>query len=798
MNDLLQDVRIALRSFRRAPLIAFVAVFSLAIGVAANTTIFAAVDVFLFRPLPYAEAERLVQMWSLNRERGWRELSVSIPDFVDWRERSTTVTTAGYGLASFNLAGSGEQAERVTGARISANLLDVLGRRPVHGRNFRAEEERAGHAVALISDRLWQRRYAGSPDVLGSTIMLDGRPHTVIGVLGDFEMPSAQADVWTPLGIEGTEARDLRSMTVLGRLRGTATVEQASAEIERIAADLEAQYPTSNRAIGAHMATLHNAMVDTEFRIASTTVSVAAIFVLLIACANIANLQLARSMGRQRELTVRAALGAGRMRLVRQLLTESMMLALLGGAAGTLLSIWGIRWLVSIMPEWFPRVDEIGLDARTLGYGLAVTVFAGVAVGLAPALRAARSNLSGALRESGGRGATIGGKRARLRGALVAMEIGMAVVLLVCSVLLIKAYSRMSGGELGFDPDGIMTMRVVLPEATYPDSLQAITFHTALTERLRGLGAVEAVGATTLLPLRGGNGTFYMIASAPPADTSMKPIAQWRGVMPGYFETFGIATTRGRAFTDGDNLTGPPVAIINERFAQQNFPDRDPLGERIVLASGERTIVGVVSDTRDLGTDDEVPPMMYFPVLQRGYRALSYVVRARVDDEAIAAALRTELAAIDPTIAAFEIRSMPATIERDLAGHRVLTELLGILAGIALLMAVLGVYGVMAYSVTQRIQEVGIRMALGAQRRDILRLIVRQGSRLAAFGLVGGLLLTLLVTRFLTAFLHDVSPFDLQAFVGVTLALGGAALLASYLPAQRATRVDPIIALRND
>ncbi|HSJ10779.1 MAG TPA: ABC transporter permease [Longimicrobiales bacterium] len=798
MDTLLSDLRFAMRTMRRSVAVYLLAVVSLGIGVAANTTIFSAVDVFLIRPLPFPDGERLVQVWSTNPDRGWTSTSVSIPDYTDWKQRARTVQLAAYQGSSFNVVQAGEP-ERVEGMTVAADFFRVLGEPPLEGRLFTTEDEAAGaEPVALIRESLWQRRYGGTA-VLGRTIDLNGRAHTIVGVVaGTFTFPTPRPEVWVPLRPTGAEPRATRGLSVVGRLNDGQTVAGADTELNGIAAALAETYPADNGGMGATAVALRDELFDEVFRTASAIVSVAVLFVLLIACANVANLLLARASAREREIAVRTVLGAGRWRVARQLLTESLVLALLGGALGVLLSVWGIRGLLSIMPESFPFVHRIGLNPRVLGYTLLVCLASGVLFGLAPTLHALRPQLSSVLREAGGRGSTLGRRGGRFRGAMVMAEIGLALVLLVCAGLLMRGYGKLRSAELGFAVADVATLRLTLPESQYEDSTALIRFYDRAYDAVRSGTGLDAVSGVSSLPLAGGAGTYYTIAGEPPVAEDRRPVVQFRAVLPGYFETLEIPLRRGRAVEEQDRITSAPVAVVNEAFVRRHWPGGDsPIGQRIELATGPREIVGVVADTREWGADEEAPAMLYVPVLQRPARSLSIVSRSS-DVAAATRAVRAAIASVDPRLPLYGVSTMAENVADAQEANAIMARLLGIFAGIAVLMAVLGVYGVMSYSVAQRTQEVGVRMALGAGGQDIVRLIVRQGSVLALAGIAGGLLGALVVSRFLAAFLFGVSPFDAATFAGVSVILGGAAILACWIPALRATRVDPAIALRAD
>lgn len=797
MDGLLQDLRYAVRSLARNPGLLLMAALSLAIGVAANSTIFSAVDGFLLRPLPYQDPDRLMIVWTTNERRGWTEASTSVPDFMDWRASARTIELAAHYGGSVTLSG-GEQPERLEATFVTWNLFNVLGVTPALGRTFRVDEEPAGaNNAVILSNRLWQRRYAADPGLVGQTVVVEGVPRAVVGIMPeDFSFPDRSIDIWLPFAQTGQEARESRYAGVIGRIRPNTTLDGARTELAGIAQRLATVYPLQNEGIGTRIVHLKDAYFDETFWTAAMICTVAVGFVLLIACANIANLLLARAAARDREMAVRTVLGAERWKILRQLLTESMTLALAGGTLGLVLSVWGIRWIKSLFPPYFQLAERIGLDVRVMAFTFGVTILAGLLFGLAPALQAARPDLSVSLRESGGRGSTIGGRRGRFRAGLVISEIGLALSLLIAAGLLIRSYIGMQMAPLGFTSDNVFTARLSLTESKYPDSLAVATFNRRLLERLSAVNGFVAVGATTVLPMNGGTGTYYSLPGDAPVDPNQRRVAQFRGITPGYVEAMGMRLVRGRAFDERDRVGSLPVMIVNESFARLHWSEGEALGQRVELSTGPREIVGVVNDTRDFGPDDEPPPVMYLPALQRAYRDLSWAVLTDMDPAAAAARIRSEIAALDPELPLFRLSTMNDIITIYIGGDIVMVKLLSVFAAIALVLAVLGVYGVMAYNVTQRTQEMGIRMALGAQRADIVRMIVRQAAMLAGIGLLGGLAVALGTARFLSAFLHGVSPFDLATFVSVPLALGTAAVVAAIIPARRATRIDPVDALR--
>jgi len=797
METLLSDLRYGLRSLLKRPAVFAVATISLALGIAANTTIFAAVDAYLIRPLPYPEPKGIVQIWTSNPTRGWREASNSAPDFRDWRADSRTLDLAAYSNVSYNML-AGDRAERVTGILASPGLFEALRIAPAIGRTFTSDDEREGAPpVVLLSHAFWQRRFAGDRAMVGRSLTLDGVRYDVVGVMPPgFSFPEPFIDLWTPLQQRAAFLRTSRSLDVVGRLRTGATIEAATAESSAIAKRLGATYP-EDAGNDVNVVRLDRAIYDGDFHRGATLSTVAVVFVLLIACANVANLLLARATGRARELALRTALGAERSRLMRQLLTESVVLALVGGVLGTLFSIVGVKALISIIPADFFGTDRIALNGRALAFTLGVSIASGLVFGILPALHSTRGNINNALRE-GGRGGSMGGRRHRLGASLVVAEVALALVLLISAGLLIKGTIQLQRVDLGFDPKNLLTFRVTLPEAQFGDSASILRAQDEIARRVHEVGGVAGVGATTSLPMQGGSGTSYSIEGEPKPEPGKEPITQFRGVTADYFTTMSIGLAAGRAFNAQDRVGAPPVLLVNEAFAKRHWPGSSAIGKRVVFASGPREIVGVVRESRDFGAEDAPPVMVYFSANQRAYRSLSFVVRTAADPASLASGVRKAVSAVDATLPAYFVQTMNDVIEQRQRGDKIMPRLLGVFGAIALFLAVIGVYGVMSYSVAQRTQEVGIRMALGAQRGDILGLVLRQGALIAALGLVTGLAIAAASTRTLSAFLLGVSPFDPVIFFGVTSILGVAAIIASWLPARRAVRVDPLVALRSE
>ncbi|MGD2135374.1 MAG: ABC transporter permease [Gemmatimonadales bacterium] len=793
MESILSDIRYSLRAIRKSPGIIAIAVVSLGLGIGANVTIFSAVDVFMLRPLPYPEADRLVHVHSSVPERGWTYNSVSIPDFLDIREQSRTMDVAATYGRGFNLSG-GDRPERIDGERASWNYFRVLGVQPVIGRAFRPEEERDGsHYVAILSYELWQRRFGADSDIVDRPILLDGESYTVIGVLPpEFRMGESRTELWTPMPLTGEENRGSHFLSPAGRLQAGATLEQAHAEVAAIARRLEQEYPESNEGKGAGVRPLRDQIFGPPFRTGSIVSMVAVAFVLLIACTNVANLMLTRVAGRGREIAVRGALGAGRGRIVRQLLTEAAFIALLGGAFGVLLSAAGIRGFVALMPPWFPRVDEIVLNGRMLLFALVVTALTAVVFGVGPALQAARANVVNALKE-GGR-ANVGSRADRLRKVLVVAEVALALTLLVASALLVKGYLRLQSTESGWDEQGVLTFRLALPEREYPDDETVAGFYRQLVPSLRALPDVDTVGGISILPRWGNSNSFFEIPGRDYASLRDRPLTEVRRVLPGYFAALRIPMSAGRPLTDRDRPETQSAVVVNQRLAELYFPDEDPIGRQIELWGVTREIVGVVRTTLDV--DQEPRPMTFMSALQHPARGMYFVVRTAGEPLSVVEPVRHEITQLDPDLPVYRVSSLVDHLNQADAGNTIMAKVMTVLALIALILAVVGVYGVMGYWVSQRTQEVGVRMALGAQPRDVLAMVVRQGAIVALTGVVLGIAVALAVTRSLSYFLFGVSPFDLATFVGVTVVLLLCALGATLLPGRRATRVDPVEALR--
>ena len=800
METLIQDVRYGVRMMRKRPGFTAVVVLTLALGIGANTAIFSVVNAVLLRPLPYRNAERLV--WVAGNIRGGtNRASVSPPDYVDYRAQNTVFEEFATSTSvpnAVNLTGAGEP-ERLTGSRVTANYFRAFGVEPALGRAFGADEERAGPApVAVLSDGLWRRRFGGDPSVVGKTLTLDGKAVTVVGIAPpEFQYP-AGTELWLPLDFDDPEMkiRAAHFLRPIGLLKEGVTIEQAQAETDLIARRLEEQYPETNERWSLNLVPLEEQVVG-GVRTSLWVLLGAVGFVLLIACANVSNLTLARVAGRRRELALRTALGASRWRVVRQQLAESVLLSLAGGASGLLLAVWGVDVLAALGADDIPRSSEIGVDGPVLAFTAALSVLTGLAFGLLPALRASRPNLNEVLKDAG-RG-TSGPGRGRVRSALVVAEIALSLTLLVGAGLLVKSFVGLRSVNPGFDSANILTLRINLARARYAKPEQAAAFFGELQRRVAGLPGVEAAGMVSELPLSGQpNDMYFSVAGRPPQTADQKVTADYRRVNQDYFRAMRIPVLRGRDFTEQEVAGSAQVVVINETLARNFFPDEDPLGRRLVIDFGKQEefeIVGVVGDVRHRALDGEVYQMMYVPSLRVG--GTNLVVRtSSADPLSLATAVRGEVSAVDRDQPVSGVRTMEEVVSGSVAQQRFRTLLLAAFAGVALLLAGVGIYGVISYSVTHRTHEIGIRMALGAKAADILKMVVGHGMALALAGIAVGLLAALALTRVLSSLLFGVTATDAMTFATVSLLIAAVALLACLLPARRATKVDPMIALR--
>ncbi|HEV2864463.1 MAG TPA: ABC transporter permease [Pyrinomonadaceae bacterium] len=809
MKTLWQDVRYGARVLWKSKGFTAVAVVTLALGVGANSAIFSVVNAVLLRPLPLEEPDRLVTPWG-NNERPDESQVVSYPDFADWRERTQTLSN----ITAYNRSGAllkvGDEQEALSGTSASADIFPMLGIKPPLGRAYTREEDKPGAPpVILISQGVWQRHFNSDPSVVGRQMTLGNRPYEIIGVLPEgfkFPVQATKMDFMQPLAPalgDRVQRRGSYSLRAVARLKPGVTPEQAAAEMRQIGADIERQFPDEGLRLGLRLVTLHEALVG-DVRFALLVLLGAVGLVLLIACVNVANLSLARSASRRREMAVRTALGASRGRVVRQLLTESLLLSLLGGAAGLLLAMWGTDLLIAASPVDIPRLKEVGLDARVVGFTTAVSVLTGVLFGLAPALQVSRAQLADSLKE-GARGSTEGGGRVRARSLLVVAEVALSLVLLAGAGLLLRSFERVRAVDPGFDPQNVLTVGLSAARSKYQTGEQQAAFFGDVVRRVSESPGVVSAGLTSMLPLSGDNsaGTF-LIDGRPAPAASEKPKANYRVVSPDYFRTMGIALKSGRAVTEHDTNDAPRVIVINEALARRYFSGEDPLGRRIRIETDPqlepnppaREVVGVVADVRHESLEAPAEPEYYLPYRQAPERYMEVV--ARMAPGVGAEALRAAVKAVDREQYVPEVAPMSKLLSESVARRRFQMLLLGLFAAAALVLAAVGIYGVMSYAVTQRTHEIGVRLALGAEGGDVLRMVVGQGLGLALAGVGVGLLAALVLARAISGLLYGISPADPVTFASVSLLLVAVALFACVVPARRATRVDPMIALRHE
>ena len=807
MQTLWQDMRYGARMLWKRPGFTLIAVVTLALGIGANTAIFSVIDALMLRPLPFREPDKLFQVWESNVKLGQKEGDASYPNFVDWRDRNQVFEQiAIYSDSTFNLAGVAEP-ERAEGAIVSPAFFPLLGVKPMLGRVLAPEEDHPNKVFSVvISERLWRRRFNSDPQIIGRTISLDTESFTVVGVVPNISnlagLPN-DTEVWISISqAYGFDNRRGHGYLVMARLRPGVTREQAQADMDRIAGALAVQYPDSNTDRGVRLVPLQEQIVG-DFKLALLALLGAVLFVLLIASANVANMLLARAAGRQKEISIRAALGAGRLRLIRQLLAESLLLAGLGGAAGLLLAVWGVYLLVAFGPAELPRAGEVAVDMRALGFTLAVSLLTGIIFGLAPALQASRPDLNEMLKE-GVRGATGSAGHRRMRSLLVVSEIALSLVLLVGAGLLMRSFLKLQAVAPGFNPNNMLTMRVSLEGPNYDKAESRIAFYDQLLDKIKALPGVQSVGARSHIPLVPAD-NYANLAFAVEgrlSDPANRHTAYYNTVSPDLFRTMEIPVSKGRPFNEHDDQKAQRVIIINETLARRYFPGEDPIGKRMTLNDENpkeedwATIVGVVKDTKPLALDSKPAPEMYMPFAQRPARYMALMIRTTNKPESVAAAVLRNVQALDRNQLAYGLRTFEGVMSEAVAKPRFRASLLGVFAAVALTLAMVGVYGVMSYAVTHRTREIGIRMALGAEPRDALKMVLRQGAKLAAAGVAIGSVAAAALTWLIEGLLFDLRAADPVTFVTAPLLLAGAALLACYLPARRATKVDPIVALR--
>ncbi|HEX8090251.1 MAG TPA: ABC transporter permease [Blastocatellia bacterium] len=819
MDNFFQDLRYGFRTLIKNVGFTIIAVVALALGTGANSAIFSVVNAVLLRPLPYSKPDDLMMVWGNNLKSGNPKLGISAPDFIDYQNQNNVFEgLASFTYDDFNLSG-GDTPEHVQGTMVSSNFFEVLGVSAAVGRAFMAEDGQPGaDRVVVISNGLWKRRFGSDRGLIGQTITLNGASFTVIGITPpNFRSPEKGDEMWVPMSFDGGDriripssasfaALTNRMATFLkgvARLKPGVTREQAHEAMNAIAERLEQEYPNTNTNIGITMLPLKEEIVG-DMSAALKILFFAVGFVLLIACANVANLLLSRAASRQKEIAIRVALGAGRRRVIKQLLTESLLLAILGGMLGLVLAFGAIKLLVAINPANIPRLDEIDIDGRVLGFTLLVSLMTGVIFGLVPALQATKPDLNETLKAEGARGSTGGIRKQQVRSLLVISEVALTVLLLIGAGLMIKSFYSLQKVRLGFNPENVLTMQVNLPAVKYAEDTQISSFYDQVLQRVQALPGVQAAGAATSIPLM--DRVFmrrFTVDGRPPATPNERLMAHFRSVSYDYHRAMGIPLLKGRYFSEQDRDKSAPVIIINDSMARRYWPDEDPVGKHMTIPGDgpiSREIVGVVADVKHAKLDAESGSEMYVPYLQKPYTFMGLVVRTGTDPAQMTNAVRNQILAVDNSQAVYDIKTMQQMVGESVSQPRLNMLLLTIFAGIALVLAAVGIYGVMSTTVSQRKQEIGIRLALGAQASDILKMIVRQGMTLALVGLAVGVvvafLLALLFTRFIEGFLFDVSATDLTIFIGIPLLLFLVALLSCYIPARRATRVDPMVALR--
>lgn len=802
MEKIIQDIRYSIRKLLKSPGFTIAALITLALGIGANTAIFSVVNSVLLRPQPFKDPNRIVFVWETSPQG---QITVSLPDFLDWQKHNQVFENlASYAYDRYNLTGSG-QPEQVRGVIVSGEFFDLLGVEPILGRTLRPEEDRERFIV--LSHGLWQRRFGSNPNIIGQSLLMDNVSWTVKGVMpASFQFPSTEAQLWTsfvPI-YSWTPAqqsnRKRHIFRVIGRIKQGVTTERAQGEMTTLAAGLEQENPDSNAGVGVKLVSVDEQLVG-AVRPALLILVGAVGLVLLIACVNVANLLLARASGREREIAVRTALGATRSLIIRQMLTESMLVALAGGAIGLLLGIWGVKVLVSLSPGNIPRLETSTLDSTLLLFTIGISLLTGLIFGLIPALQATKLNLSESLRE-GGRGTAGSIRSRRVQNLLVVSEIALSLVLLIGAGLLSKSFLRLLDTDAGFNPDNVITVNLIIPTYKYPKSEQRASVYRQIIDRVSVLPGVQTASVSDSLPPHEGETTEpFTIEKNGTPDSEESGRADYLPISPNFFRSLKIPVLKGREFTEADNATSPDVVIINEHLAHRYYGDVDPVGQRLGIGNKESmtwySIIGVVGDVKYQGLDSETDSSMYFSYTQVSLGGLYLVVRTDSDPRGLLASVRNEIWAVDPDLPALNVKTMNDIMSDVVAQPRFNTLLIGIFAAISLVLAAVGIYGVIAYSVTQRTNEIGIRMALGAQRSDVLKLIVKQGLKLAIVGVVIGLTAAFAATRIISGLLYGVSATDMSTFGIAALLLVGVALAASYLPARRATKVDPMIALRN-
>ena len=808
MENLLQDLRLSVRKLARTPLLTGAALLCLALGTGANSAIFSVVNTILLRPLPFEDMDRVLMVANTHAEEGGepQRLAVDPQSYLEWKRRNRVFEPlSAVEPRSFNLTGNGEP-ERLEGAAISAEWLPAMGLRPAFGRGITPQEDRPGaEKVVLLGHGLWSRRFGADSGIVGRTILLNDESHVVIGIMPQGLQFPYGSELWVPLAIDPEDAGRYtwHTLGVFGRLKPGVTFEQAKGDMERIARDLEREFPQTNSGWGVDLRTLRFDLTG-DMQAKLLALLAAAGFVLLIAVANVSNLLLARAQEQSGEIAVRTALGAGRRQLVRLALVEGLVLSLAGGALGLLLAFWAVRPLVALSPVATMAVffRDIRIDPMVLAFTLGVSLVTGLAFGLIPALRAARPNLQGLLKESGRSSLTRRGHR--LFAALVVGEVALAVLLLAGAGLTVKSFRRLQDISPGYAPQGVLTMRISVPMTRYSETHQRIAFFRQLMERVRALPGVVAAGATSTMPVKDNSvHGMFTIEGRPLAFAGEVLITNHRLVTPGYLEAMKIPLLKGRTLTEADHENAPGVAVISREMATRFWPGKDPIGKRLKRGAPDSenpwlTVVGVVEDVRDYGPTADIEPAWYLPFAQHDLATMSLIVRTDRDPVSLAGAVRAEVAALDRDQPVFNVAPLEQYVADSMVKERFSALLVSLFAAVGLVLAAVGIYGVMSFSVSQRFQEIGVRMALGAEPGRIRGLVLRRGMGLALIGVAVGLAGAFALTRLITGMLHGVSPTDPLTFAAISLGALTVAFLANYLPARKATRVDPIVVLRSE
>ncbi len=800
MPSLLQDLRHGARLLVRSPGFSLVAIVALAIGIGANTAIFSVINTLLLQRLPYPDADRLAIVWEHNTVRGNRSNVVGPANFIHWREMNQVFEDLATVTITYAITVTGDgDPEELQAQSISAELFNILGVQPALGRGFTAAETVPGTRSVVISDRLWKRRFGADRAILERPVVSQGTPYTIVGVMPPgFSFLDRSVDVWLPIGFTAQSRIPRgRSLTVVGRLKPGLTVERAQLDMTQVSAQLTQMFPDFNTGWTSRVVPLREQLTG-DVRPALLVLAGAVAFVLLIACANVANLLLARAGARQRELAVRAALGAARGRLVRQLLAESIVLSAIGGVCGLLLAWWAIGFLRAVVAERLPiqRLEMVGIDTSVLLFTVVASLLCGLVFGVVPALTASGTSLTDSLKEGGRSGS--GSRGNRMRGAFVVVEVALALVLLVGAGLLLRSFMRLLDQRPGFDSTRIVTMRLSLPGARY-DAGQRSQFLSRFFPQVDALPGVESSGAISFLPLTGlGAATRMEIVGQPKPPTGQEPVTDVRVITHDYLGTMGVPLLKGRLFNGQDAADAKGRVVINETMARRHWPNEDPIGKRVRISWDdlEDEVIGVVGDVKHSGLDAEPRAMTYWPYARNAYGTMTVTVRTAGDTGRVVNSIVGLVRQLDPELVVANVKTMDEVVSNSVAQRRLTMLLLTIFAATALLLAAVGIYGVIAYNVTQRTQEIGIRMALGAQRSDVLGMVVRQALILAVAGIVLGGAGALVLTRLMEGLLFQVKPGDPMTFIVVSSVLAAVALLASYIPGRRATRVDPVIALR--